>query len=98
MYILPEATAALAGSVKEQLCLCLIMQGMLTEDAAKRSSGHVQYVRASAAHRSVCGQQLPLQTCSTPGSLYVHLHLNTANWKLNSHFFSSEQEKHAPLA
>jgi len=35
---------------KRELCLCLIMQGMLTEDGAERNSGHVQYAPASAAH------------------------------------------------
>lgn len=50
MYILPEATAAFTKSAKQNLCLRLIMQEMLTEDVAKRSFGHIQYAQASAAH------------------------------------------------
>lgn len=98
MHILPEVTTAPAESAQGKVSLCLIMQEMLTEDMAKRSSGHMQYAQASAANRSVCGQQMPLQTCSTPSSFYAHLHLNTANWNSNSHFPASEQEKHTPLA
>lgn len=56
----------------------------------------MQYAQASAANQCVCRQQMPLQTCSTPGSFNAHLHLNTANW--NSYFPGSEQENHTPLA
>lgn len=50
MYILPEATAALAQSAKQNLYPCPIMQEMLTEDEAKRSFRHTQYAQASVAH------------------------------------------------
>lgn len=77
--------------VSEREPLCHIMQGTLTEDVAKRSSGHIHCAQASAAHPSVA-------TAAFADAQHSRLspHLNTANWKSNSHFMALSK-KSMPL-